>query len=84
MITPEQRKKIEEEEALKDIVRNGIKMQMSGAISRSEALRYWRGHLANLPIEAVAEVLAFHLPTTQSIEHTLMKELLSHHTKAPQ
>ena len=59
-------------------------MQMSGAISRSEAKRYWLGHLPNLPLEVVAEVLAYHLPTTQYIEHALMKALLSRHPKASQ
>lgn len=82
MITPELRKKREKEDALKEIVRNGINMQMSGAISCSEAKRYWLGHLPNLPLEVVAEVLAFHLPTTQKIEHALMKSLLNHHPKA--
>jgi hypothetical protein len=84
MITPELRKQREEEDALKEVVRKGISMQMSGAISRSEAKRYWLGHLPKLPLEVVAEVLAFHLPTTQKIEYALMISLLSNHPKAQQ
>lgn len=57
-------------------------MQMAGAISRTEAKRYWLGHLPNLSAEAVAEALAYHLPTTQGIEHALMKNLLGN-AKAP-
>lgn len=76
MITPEQRKQREEEQAHKDIVRKGIEMQMRGGIDRPRAKLYWQTHLPNLPAEIVAEVLAYHLPTTQEIEHALMKELL--------
>lgn len=57
-------------------------MQLNGAISSSEAKRYWLSQLPNLPAETVAEVLAYHLPTIQGIEHALMKKLLST-TKAP-
>lgn len=51
-------------------------MRLNGAWSVHESTRYWLGHLPNLPIEIVAEVLAYHLPTTQRIEHALMKDLL--------
>lgn len=54
----------------------GIDMQMRGSIDRPRAKLYWQSHLPNLPAEIVAEVLACHLPTTQEIEHALMKELL--------
>lgn len=77
MITPELRKQREEVQAQMDIVRKGIDMQMRGAISPAEAKRYWIGHLPNLPIEVVAEALAYSLPTIHKIEHALMKELLS-------
>ncbi|BFN28460.1 hypothetical protein [Pseudomonas sp. SCT] len=76
MITPELRKQREEKQSQMDIVRKGIDMQLSGAVSRAEAARYWAGHLASLPVEVVAQALANHLPTTQQIEHALMKELL--------
>jgi len=68
---------LKEQEALQEIVRKGIDMQLNGAISSAEAKRYWLGHLPNLPAETVAEVLAQHLPTIQGIEHALMKKLLS-------
>ena len=51
-------------------------MQMRGGIDRPRAKLYWQTHLPNLPAEIVAEVLAYHLPTTQEIEHALMKDLL--------
>lgn len=82
MITPELRKQREEEEQLKEIVRQGIDMRMSGQIDRHRAKSYWLAHLPNLPPDVVAEVLAYHLPTIQGIEHALMKKLLST-TKAP-
>lgn len=58
-------------------MRKGIDLRMSGQIDRERAKRYWLGHLPSLPLEVVAEVLAYHLPTTQHIEHALMKDLLS-------
>lgn len=76
MNTPEDRRKFEEEEALKEIVRKGIDMRMAGAISRAEAKRYWLGHLPNLPTEVVAEVLAYHLQTTEHLQLELLKDLL--------
>lgn len=57
-------------------MRKGIDMRMSGAISTSEAKRYWLGHLPNLTTEVVAEVLADHLQTTEHIQLKLLKELL--------
>lgn len=57
-------------------MRKGIDLRMSGQIDRERAKRYWLGHLPNLPLEVVADVLATHLPTIQQIEHSLMKELL--------
>ncbi len=57
-------------------------MRMSGQIDKTRAKAYWLAHLPNLPPEVVAEVLAYHLPTIQGIEHALMKKLLST-AKAP-
>lgn len=81
MITPELRKQREEEEKLKEIVRTGIDMRMSGQIDKARAKVYWQTHLPDVPLEVLAEVLAYHLPTVQGIEHALMKKLLS--TKKP-
>lgn len=57
-------------------MRKGLDMRMRGSISIHEAKRYWLGHLPNLPVEIIAEVLACHLQTTEHIELSLLKELL--------
>ncbi|XXF10894.1 hypothetical protein J3Q00_11330 [Pseudomonas sp. D2-3] len=76
MITPELKAQRDAEEALREVVRSGIDQQLNGLVSRNEARRYWLAHLESVPLDTLAEVLATHLPTTQTIEHQLMKDLL--------
>lgn len=76
-MTPEERKQREERQEQLERVGDAIRKQMRGGVSCAEAKRYWTAVLDTVPTEVVAEALAIFLPTTQAIEHALMKELLS-------
>lgn len=76
MATQEPKTQRDAKDAHEDVVRNGIDQQLNGAVSPNEAKRYWLAHLEAIPHEILADVLAYHLPTKQSIEHNLMKALL--------